>query len=57
MGKNSYFLGVFCLFFADMGSALSGSDCGFKWSHVQRLCGAYSFPGSYSAPYCAPISY
>lgn len=41
----------------DLGSALSGSNCGFKWSHVQRLCGAYTVSGAHPAPHCAPVSH
>lgn len=42
-------------FSSDLGSALSGSNCGFQWSDVQRLRGADTIPGTYLAPHCAPI--
>lgn len=42
---------------SDMGSTLSGSNCGFQRSNVQRLRGADTLPGSNTAPHCAPVSH
>lgn len=42
---------------SDMGPTLSGADCGFQWSHVQRLRRAHPVPRAHPAPHCASISH